>query len=181
MNIKIDVTTAFAAMLTIAAAYATTCSGRLVSKGKVSRRNVVVMDAETGKRVRDAVITTSCGSDTTKWDGTACMPLGCGKGTVFHHRYLTCHLPDSLCSDTIRLIPKAHALAEVEVWGHYGTPGGKLYPEDEDNVETQLVANQEAAKGFNPLGLIAWGVRKLLPRRPKLTRKEKQKIIMDNY
>lgn len=139
---------------------------------------VVVINAETGRRVRGAVISSGTRRDTTIWDGTARMASHFGEAVVWHPAYMTRHLSGHLASDTIRLIPTAHQIAEVEVWGNYS---GKKFVDSDDDVSAQLAANQEKAKGFNPLGLVVWVVKKLLPRRRKLTRKEKQKIILDNY
>lgn len=180
--------TAAAAMLLIVlllplAARATGVSAAVAAKAAAADTatcRVVVVDAETGSRVRGAVI--SCGSrrDTTAWDGTARMAVRFAGATVQHGGYLTRHLQSPLAADTIRLIPTAHRLAEVEVWGRRISKN--ILPHTEARtIDEQLLANQDKARGFNPLGLIAWGVQKLLPRHPKLTKREKLKIVLDNY
>ena len=144
-------------------------------------RRVTVVDAETGRRVSGAVITIGIRRDTTAWDGTATIAAqSLRKATVWHPHYYTCHIADSLDADTIRLIPSTRQLAEVVVWGKH-RPKDFMPHTPRAKVDNELLANQEKAMGFNPLGLIAWGVSKLLPRHPKLTKKEKQKIVMDNY
>ena len=141
---------------------------------------VVVVDAETGSRVRGAVISYATRRDTTAWDGTARMAARFAGATVQHGGYLTRHLQSPLATDTIRLIPTAHRLAEVEVWGRRISKN--ILPHTEARtIDEQLLANQDKARGFNPLGLIAWGVKALLPRHPKLTKREKLKIVLDNY
>lgn len=172
-------------MLSVATLFATPVSAQRQEHMKpaapadTSTCRVVVVNAETGRRVRGAVISSGTRRDTTIWDGTARMASRFGKAVVWHPAYMTRHLNGPLASDTIRLIPTAHQIAEVEVWGNYG--GKNFVSSDGDDVSAQLAANQEKAKGFNPLGLVVWVVKKLLPRRRKLTREEKQKIILDNY
>ena len=75
--------------------------------------------------------------------------------------------------DTVFLLPNGRSLAEVVVYAK--KPGPKFNYSGMTATDRKLIANQEMAKGFNPLGFIP------LKDKHKMSKKEKLKQQLDNY
>jgi len=88
------------------------------------------------------------------------------------------HPADSVSTDTVVY---CLSLPEFVVRGHYRGMLDKMLPKP-SATERQLL--QSVPQGFNPLGLVAWGFDKIWGnriRRREEARRQKRKMIIDNY
>ena len=84
---------------------------------------------------------------------------------------------DSLCCDTLPTTYEGYMLDEVVVRPYL--PPVSMQPIRFSPTDAQLL--QQPGEGFNPLGLILWGISKIVGPRHKMTREEKFRKVMDNY
>ena len=101
------------------------------------------------------------------------QPLATAADTAFAQ-----HPADSVSTDTVVY---CLSLPEFVVRGHYRGMLDKMLPKP-SATERQLL--QSVPQGFNPRGLVAWGFDKIWGnriRRREEARRQKRKMIIDNY
>jgi len=143
----------------------------------------VVVNMETKVPVRDILIYTDDKQEArSRWDGTFSLRRGFERIMFAHPNYeKRIMLKDEIDGDTIYLLPNLFALNEVVVYGHRRDISSRLHL-GMNKVDAQLA--HPIPQGFNLLGLLSlgydaiWG-KKI--RHRKATKKQKQKMIIDNY
>ncbi|HEY9544046.1 hypothetical protein [Prevotella sp.] len=147
--------------------------------GEDKERVFVIADAITRTPLRDVNIFTADNQAVkTNWRGEFILSSRNFKRiTIGHPKYYSRVMePQDFRQDTIVMIPKAHTLTEVEVIGH--RHGGMLFKQP--TKEEMTMAHPQTG-GINVLGILAWGVKKLVGKPHKMTQKEKTRQAVENY
>lgn len=146
-------------------------------------RQFVVVNSESDVPVRDILVYTDDGQETkTKWDGTFSLRETFSCVNFAHPQYEKRYmLREEMARDTIVLIPNLSALGEVVVYGRRHSWDAR-YNAKLSSVDAQLM--QACPQGFDILALALWGLDELYfkkDRHRKEMKKQKQKMILDNY
>lgn len=143
----------------------------------------VVVDEETGMRLRDAVIRMDNGNVCkTRWDGSFSVPKHYNKVVVSHVGYLARTLMSGEVGDTIRLFSNGVRLDEVTVYGMGDKKKIFMPMTFLDSTTGKLIGNQSRMNsGIDILGLVGLGLSKLFPGKKKSSKRAKVKKILDKY
>ena len=146
----------------------------------IAVRQFIVVNLESNVPIRDILVYTDDGQETkTEWDGTFSLRETFECINFAHPNYEKRQmLRADIDGDTIGLIPNLFALNEVVVYGHYRknaiNNSFKL-----SKIDAQLL--QAHPQGFN---IVAWALDKIWlkkVRHRKEMKKQKEKMILDNY
>ena len=139
----------------------------------------IVVDIETRIPVKDVTINMNTNKGVrTKWDGSFHITDDFSSATFTRSGYLSRNMRRGEIRDTVFLLPNGRSLAEVVVYAK--KPGPKFNYSGMTATDRKLIANQEMAKGFNPLGFIPLAISALKDKH-KMSKKEKLKQQLDNY
>ncbi|UKK51616.1 6,7-dimethyl-8-ribityllumazine synthase [Prevotella sp. E13-17] len=146
-------------------------------------QSLIVVNMETGVPIRNVLITTDNGQEAVStWEGAVLLKGSFKRVTLMHPSFEKRTMDsDELQGDTIELLPRLFSVNEVIIWGRHRDKTATAFQKP-SKVDMQLM--EANPKGFNPLGLIYWGVDELLlkkQRRRKAAEKQRRKMILDNY
>ncbi|MCR5271217.1 MAG: hypothetical protein K6D91_09405 [Prevotella sp.] len=146
-------------------------------------QSLIVVNMETGVPIRNVLITTDNGQETVStWEGKFQLKGGFKELTLMHASFEKRRMrSDELQGDTIELLPRLFSVNEVIIWGKHHDKTATAFKKP-SKVDMQLM--EANPKGFNPLGLIYWGIDELWlkkQRRRKAAEKQRRKMILDNY
>lgn len=146
-------------------------------------RRLTVINMETGVPIRQVVVSTNDGQEAVStWEGAVLLKGSFKRLTLMHPSFEKRTMDsDELQGDTIELLPRLFSVNEVIIWGRHRDKTATAFQKP-SKVDMQLM--EANPKGFNPLGLIYWGVDELLlkkQRRRKAAEKQRRKMILDNY
>ncbi|WP_027454632.1 hypothetical protein [Xylanibacter brevis] len=160
----------------------TCCIQDTVSTDTLPRRFIVI-NMETGVPIRNVLITTDDGQETVStWEGVLQLKSSFKELTLMHASFEKRRMrSDELQGDTIELLPRLFSVNEVVIWGKHHDKTATAFQKP-SKVDMQLM--EANPKGFNPLGLIYWGIDELWlkkQRRRKAAEKQRRKMILENY
>lgn len=120
---------------------------------------------------------------TTPWDGKYCISdTAFTTASISKNGFLTRHLRRDEFTDTLFLLPAAHTIAEVTVWGKRGNHANLFTPMSKTDAELAGIGGN---MGGNIIGLLILAAEKLklIPDPGKKRRRweEKQRMIIENY
>lgn len=153
-----------------------------MSVGSMAQRRINVADLETRQLLSNVQIRTDIGDTLrTAWDGSAILPDTSRYNSIVlsHPLYRTRNVKRSELTDTVYVMACDKLLGEVVIYGkriHHDIPM-KFNP-----VDMQL-ENINPADGVNLLGLFYDAATKIfhINLDKKNARKERRKMILDNY
>ena len=143
----------------------------------------IVVDDETGMRLRDAVIRFDDGEvKTTQWDGSFVAKRDYSKAIISHVGYLARTLYRNEIGDTIRLYANGVRLNEVVVIGTSPKPLITMPMVFLDHTTATLLGNEGKINGGVDLfGILSWGYKKLFGGKKKKSKLEKVKKKLEKY
>lgn len=144
----------------------------LASAGARAQVKGVVVDLETGLPVRNVSIYTNNRHETkTDWSGRFQLPYDFQSLTLSSDDYLQRVMDRAELTDTIGLLPMAHMLEGVTIWGQQPNYARRFQM---NKVDLKLAAQHPA--GINLLGLLQY-----LFKPKKAKQHEKLMEVLKNY